>query len=44
LHELAAGLKPGRSTPGEITVFKSVGTALEDLAAAVLAYQSGTGA
>jgi ornithine cyclodeaminase/alanine dehydrogenase-like protein (mu-crystallin family) len=36
LHELTAGLKPGRSTAGEITLFKSVGTALEDLAAATL--------
>jgi ornithine cyclodeaminase/alanine dehydrogenase-like protein (mu-crystallin family) len=36
LHELAAGLKPGRRTADEITLFKSVGTALEDLAAATL--------
>jgi ornithine cyclodeaminase/alanine dehydrogenase-like protein (mu-crystallin family) len=30
--------KPGRRSPGEVTVFKSVGNALEDLAAAELAY------
>jgi ornithine cyclodeaminase/alanine dehydrogenase-like protein (mu-crystallin family) len=36
LHELAAGLKPGRQSAGEITLFKSVGTALEDLTAAKL--------
>jgi ornithine cyclodeaminase len=36
LHELAAGLKPGRQNTEEITLFKSVGTALEDLTAAKL--------
>jgi ornithine cyclodeaminase/alanine dehydrogenase-like protein (mu-crystallin family) len=36
LHELCAGLKPGRSSAEEITLFKSVGTALEDLTAAKL--------
>jgi ornithine cyclodeaminase len=36
LHELAAGLKPGRQSEDEITLFKSVGTALEDLTAAKL--------
>ncbi len=36
LHELAAGLKPGRRDSAEITLFKSVGTAIEDLAAAKL--------
>ena len=34
LAELARGLVPGRRTTEEITLFKSVGTALEDLAAA----------
>lgn len=34
LAELARGLRPGRRRPDEITLFKSVGTALEDLAAA----------
>ena len=39
LGGLASGTKPGREDPKEITLFKSVGTALEDLAAARLAYQ-----
>jgi len=36
LAELCAGSAPGRQNPQQRTVFKSVGTALEDLAAAVL--------
>jgi ornithine cyclodeaminase len=36
LHELAAGLKPGRNSAEEITLFKSVGAAIEDLTAAKL--------
>jgi alanine dehydrogenase len=36
LAELVAGTVPGRTNDSEITVFKSVGTALEDLAAAQL--------
>lgn len=36
LAELAGGRHPGRQTPGEVTLFKSVGTALEDLCAAEL--------
>lgn len=36
LHELLAGKKQGRTAPEEITVFKSVGCALEDLASAEL--------
>ena len=35
LFGLCRGAVDGRQTPGEITLFKSVGTALEDLAAAV---------
>ncbi|GGY01476.1 ornithine cyclodeaminase [Litchfieldella qijiaojingensis] len=35
LAELMRGDKPGRSGPEAITVFKSVGTSLEDLAAAI---------
>jgi ornithine cyclodeaminase len=35
LHELARGEKKGRERADEITLFKSVGAALEDLAAAV---------
>jgi ornithine cyclodeaminase len=36
LHELAAGLRPGRRSDREITLFKSVGAAIEDLTAAKL--------
>jgi ornithine cyclodeaminase/alanine dehydrogenase-like protein (mu-crystallin family) len=36
LHELVSGTKQGRRTPQEVTVFKSVGCALEDLVAAEL--------
>ncbi len=35
LHELAAGAAEGRRSADEITLFKSVGAALEDLAAAI---------
>ena len=38
LAEVVSGRRAGRTTPEEITVFKSVGFALEDLAAARLAY------
>ncbi len=37
LFGLTRGICPGRRDPAEITLFKSVGTALEDLAAAQLA-------
>ena len=36
LHELVSGAKQGRRSPQEITIFKSVGCALEDLVAAEL--------
>jgi ornithine cyclodeaminase/alanine dehydrogenase-like protein (mu-crystallin family) len=36
LAELVTGAHPGRQAPEEITLFKSVGTALEDLCAARL--------
>jgi ornithine cyclodeaminase len=39
LAALCRGEAAGRSSPGERTVFKSVGTALEDLAAAILVYE-----
>lgn len=39
MADLCTGVHPGRSSDGERTVFKSVGTALEDLAAAILAYE-----
>jgi ornithine cyclodeaminase/alanine dehydrogenase-like protein (mu-crystallin family) len=34
LGEVAAGLRPGRSSPEEITLFRSLGLGIEDLAAA----------
>jgi len=40
LHDLARGTAQGRGSPDEITLFKSVGTALEDLAAARLAVEA----
>jgi ornithine cyclodeaminase len=36
LGELVAGSRPGRATPGELTLYKSVGVAVQDLAAAAL--------
>lgn len=39
LHEMARGEKSGRQGDGEITLFKSVGAALEDLAAAIAVYE-----
>ena len=36
LHELTSGKKPGRTSAEDITLFKSVGCALEDLATAEL--------
>lgn len=38
LQMLCRGQHVGRTSPNEITVYKSVGTALEDVAAAALAY------
>ncbi|WP_026619421.1 alanine dehydrogenase [Ensifer sp. WSM1721] len=43
LFELARGEHPGRTAPDEITLFKSVGAALEDLAGAVLALEAKRG-
>ena len=40
LSELCSGEHLGRSSEEEITLFKSVGTALEDLAAGILVYES----
>lgn len=40
LEDLCRGTHAGRRSPTEITVYKAVGTALEDLAAAVLVYQT----
>lgn len=40
LQELVRGTKNGRQSAEEITLFKSVGAALEDLAGAILAYET----
>jgi len=39
LYDLARGTHRGRASPREITMFKSVGTAIEDLAAAVAVWK-----
>lgn len=39
LHELVAGRRPGRHAPWQVTLFKSVGTAAQDLAIARAVYQ-----
>jgi ornithine cyclodeaminase len=39
LYSLCRGETPGRASPDEITLFKSVGSAIEDLAAARLVYR-----
>ncbi|NBN62454.1 ornithine cyclodeaminase family protein [Microvirga tunisiensis] len=44
LYDLTRGLAPGRQTAAEITLFKSVGAALEDLAGAILAFEASTAA
>jgi ornithine cyclodeaminase/alanine dehydrogenase-like protein (mu-crystallin family) len=41
LHEIASGKKPGRIHEDDITLFKSVGCAIEDLVTAQLAYKRG---
>jgi ornithine cyclodeaminase len=43
LSELACGTAPGRTSADQLTLFKSVGTALEDLAAARLAVANAIG-
>jgi len=43
IGEVALGLKPGRQSEDEITLFKSVGVAVEDVAAADLVYQRAIG-
>jgi alanine dehydrogenase len=39
LRDLAAGLKPGRTKPTDITLFKSGGLAIEDVATGKLVYE-----
>ncbi|ESX80117.1 ornithine cyclodeaminase family protein [Mesorhizobium sp. M0142] len=43
LYELARGQKKGRQGNDEITLFKSVGAALEDLAAGIAVYRASVG-
>ncbi|KNY11786.1 ornithine cyclodeaminase [Achromobacter piechaudii] len=40
LHQLTTGQRPGRRNDEEITVFKAVGSALEDLTLATLVYEA----
>lgn len=40
LHQLTTGQRPGRQRDDEITVFKAVGSALEDLTLATLVYEA----
>jgi alanine dehydrogenase len=42
LGQLAAGAVAGRQTPGDVTLFKSLGMAVEDIAAAHLVYERAT--
>jgi ornithine cyclodeaminase len=42
IGEVIAGRKAGRSSPDEITVFQSCGLAVEDVAAAAVAYSEAT--
>ncbi len=44
LFDLCRGKSQGRASADEITLFKSVGTAVEDLTAAILAYESASSA
>lgn len=39
LGEVVLGMRPGRTSPDEITVYKAMGHAVEDLAAAALVYE-----
>jgi ornithine cyclodeaminase/alanine dehydrogenase-like protein (mu-crystallin family) len=40
IGEVVAGTRPGRRTAEEITLFKSVGVAVEDVASAALVYEA----
>jgi ornithine cyclodeaminase/alanine dehydrogenase-like protein (mu-crystallin family) len=44
MGEVLLGSRPGRRSPDEITVYKSMGHAVEDLAAAGLVYRAAVGA
>ncbi len=43
IGEVVASVRPGRESGNEITLFKSLGAAVEDIAAADLVYQKATG-
>jgi ornithine cyclodeaminase/alanine dehydrogenase-like protein (mu-crystallin family) len=43
LGELVAGSRPGRSSPDQITLYKSVGVAVQDVAAAALVLAAAKG-
>jgi ornithine cyclodeaminase/alanine dehydrogenase-like protein (mu-crystallin family) len=43
IGEVIAGTRPGRESNDEITLFKSVGVAVEDLASADLVYRKTCG-
>jgi ornithine cyclodeaminase/alanine dehydrogenase-like protein (mu-crystallin family) len=43
LGEIAGGKRPGRQSEDEITIFKSLGLAIEDVVSAGLAYRHGGG-
>jgi alanine dehydrogenase len=44
LGEIVAGRKPGRTSPSEIIIFDSTGTALQDVAAAITVYEKAVAA
>ena len=41
IGEVLAGTRPGRQSPSDITVYKSIGHAVQDLAAAAYLYERG---
>jgi len=43
LGEVVAAMKPGRTNDGEVTIFDSTGTGLQDVAAAVAVYRAAMG-
>jgi alanine dehydrogenase len=44
LSDIVSGHRPGRKTPEDITLFKSLGVALEDIAVAAVVYKKATAA
>jgi alanine dehydrogenase len=39
LGQIVSGIRPGRTSPEEVTIFDSTGTALQDVAAAAIVYE-----